>query len=423
MSSPVSRERPPIPLAVLVARLIRGEACVAGVLSGTSADGIDVALCRFPPIGAGAEPDSRAVDSQGAAGVRERGGPQVLAFATVPFAPELAERIGSAITGGMDFAASAALDRDLGLAFGSAARDLADRAGWGLDLVGSHGQTVFHHDGTHSEGRLTVQLGHGAFVAAGARASAVSDFRMADLACGGEGAPVSALVDEDLYPALERPSAILNLGGIGNLTILRARGGVLAFDTGPANALLDGLARRLLQRPFDAEGATAARGRVSSDWVAAELRHPFFALQPPKSTGRDTFGAAWIEAGMARARELGLDVPDVFASGVELVAASVRQAFERFVVPHEGRVKRVVLAGGGARNRALVRALERQLEGPVEGPVESSERHGIDPDAREALVFATLAVRAVLGQPSTDPGATGARCGGILGQITPWLAR
>ncbi|HEX6882685.1 MAG TPA: anhydro-N-acetylmuramic acid kinase [Planctomycetota bacterium] len=378
------------PLLRLWARLERGEAVVAGVLSGTSADGIDVALLRF--------------------GVAGR--PTPLAFGTRPFPEPLRAALRSALDGAaLDARTTALLTRDLGRAFGAAARALADAHGLVLDLVGSHGQTVYHHDGVEPAGAATLQLGDGDFVAAAAGALTVSDFRPADLALGGEGAPLSAALDPELFPDLPRPAAILNLGGIANVTFLAPEGATLAFDTGPANALLDGLARLALGQPFDRDGATAARGRVAPELLEELLAHPFLDRPPPKSTGRDTFGQPYVAGVRTRARALGLAPEDLLATATELVAASVAQACERFL---PARPRALVLCGGGARNRALAAALARRTGLPTS----ASDVHGLAAEAREATVFAHLAVRAVLHRPSTEPGLTGARRGGVLGKLS-----
>jgi len=377
------------------AALTTGEAVVAGCLSGTSADGIDVVLAR-PAPGGGAPPG-------------------MLAFATIPFEPALHARLRAVLDvpdGALPLADLAFLSRDLGAAFGGAVRTVAREHGLEVDLVGSHGQTVWHHDGRHAAGAATLQLGEGALVAAAAGATCVNDFRWMDVALGGEGAPLSALVDPELFAGLERPSVVLNLGGMANVTYLGdGQGGLVAFDTGPAGSLLDGLARRLLDRPFDPEGRYAALGRPSAALLERMLAHPFFARTPPKSTGRDTFGEGWLEELLAE-RAASLRAEDCLATGVELVARSIADALDRFL-PLPPR--RLVLCGGGLQNRTLAAALERTT-GLLP---ESSAALGVDPDAREALVFALLAARAVLGQPCQGAsGATGATtAGGILGSI------
>jgi len=212
----------------LAQRIRSGEAIVAGCLSGTSADGIDVAFVRFEPRGERSE---------------RLGVPRLLAFDTRPFEPELGARLRAVLDGGRCGPREIALlDRDLGRAFGRAVADCARAHGLVPELVGSHGQTVYHHDGAEPSGPATLQLGDGDFVAEEARACTASDFRMRDVARGGEGAPISALADERIFHACPRPCAVLNLGGMANLTVLADGAPPLAFDTGPANSLLDGIA-------------------------------------------------------------------------------------------------------------------------------------------------------------------------------------
>jgi anhydro-N-acetylmuramic acid kinase len=368
-------------------RFERG-AVVAGVLSGTSADGIDVVLARM----------------------RTRDGvllpPEALAFTVEP----LDEDVRARVRGTLDARACALLSRDLGRAFGRAAKRAADGAGLRLDLVASHGQTVWHHDGAEASGAATLQLGDGDFVAEEAACPVASDFRQRDVAAGGEGAPLSALADGLVFARAPRPCAILNLGGLANVTFLGARDDdVLAFDTGPAGSLLDGLARTLLGRPFDQGGAAASAGTADPVLVAALLEHPFFARPPPKSTGRDTFGDPYVAEVLRRAAFARAE--DVLASAVAFVVESVVLAIERFA---PARCERLLVAGGGVRNRALIAALSEAS--PV--PVGTSDQVGVDPKAREALVFAVLGARCALGIPSTHTGATGARPGRVLGKLS-----
>ena len=363
-------------------------AVVAGVLSGTSADGIDVVLARIV--------------------LRDRAlaPPETIAFAVEPLDEDLRRRA----RGALDARACALLSRDLGRAFGRAAKRVAERAGVRLDLVASHGQTVWHHDGLEPTGPATLQLGDGDCVAEECGCAVASDFRARDVAAGGEGAPLSALADGLVFARATRPAAILNLGGLANLTFLGAREDeVLAFDTGPAGSLLDGLARRLLDRPCDQDGAAAASGTADRRLLASLLEHPFFERQPPKSTGRDTFGEPYVDAIVRRAG--GARAEDVVRTGVELVAATVVLALERFA---PARPETLLVAGGGARNRTLMRALAERA--PCR--VATSDEAGVDPKAREALVFAVLGARCALGIPSTHAGATGARPGRVLGKMS-----
>ncbi len=389
------------PLDRLRQRLHDGSAVVAGVLSGTSADGIDVALVRF---------DARSEELP-------LGAPRLLAFATREYPSELRRAVRAVLDGGaLGLRESALLSRDLGRAFGRAARALAQEHRLALDLVGSHGQTVWHHDGHEPSGAATVQLGDGDFVAEEAGCAVASDFRQRDIAAGGEGAPISALADDLVFAQLSRPAVILNLGGMANVTLLsddpveNAR----AFDTGPANALLDGLARRLLDRPFDEGGRAALAGTAHAGLLEELARHPFLAKPPPKSTGRDTFGEAWVEGVVARARELGVERrEDLLATAADFVALSVARALRDFDV----RAQWLVVCGGGVHHQRVMNTLALRCPQPVA----SGEDFGVDPDAREALVFATLGARCALAIPVTRPSATGARAGRVLGKLS-WPA-
>jgi anhydro-N-acetylmuramic acid kinase len=372
-----------------------GELTVAGVLSGTSADGIDVALVRFDPVDGDVGPA------------------RCQAFRVVPFEDELAARVRAALDGRpLGLRDTALLHRDLGLAFGRAARKVAESSGARLDLVASHGQTVWHHDGDPSCGPATLQLGDGDFVAEAAGCAVASDFRQRDVAAGGEGAPLSALADDRIFADLPRPSAVLNLGGMANVTVLTGAGAELAWDSGPAGSLLDGLARRLIGRPFDDGGARARGGSASEELRDELLRHPFFDRAPPKSTGRDTFGEPWVDEVVARGRALGVERgEDLLATGVEVVAAHVAGGLERHAP--EG-LRWIAVCGGGVHNATLLDALARCS--PL--PVASTGDFGVDPDAREALVFAILGARCALGIASSRARVTAALPGRILGKLS-----
>jgi len=327
------------PEDLLRARLDDGTALVAGVLSGTSVDGIDVALTRFGTTAPGTP----------------LGAPELVAFETVPFPAPLGARTRAYVAAapGTDRGprATACLHRDLGLAFGRAARTVADSHGLRLDLVGSHGQTVWHHDGDAEAGRMTLQLGCGDHVAEAADAAVVCDFRTADVAAGGEGAPLSALTDAALFAGRSRPLGVLNLGGIANLTLLDAEGVVRAFDVGPAGALLDGLARARLGRPYDAGGAAAAEGAVDPELLEHLLGHPFLGREPPKTTGRDTFGAAYLDEVLARGAAR--SDADLLRTAAEAVARSVGRALARW----GGERSPLMVAGGGVHHAPLLAAL------------------------------------------------------------------
>ncbi|MCP5021432.1 MAG: anhydro-N-acetylmuramic acid kinase [bacterium] len=367
---------------------------VAGLLSGTSADGIDVGLVGFRG------------DHAKQNGCR----PELHAFETVPFEFGLLQRLRGALDGApMDLAGVGRLHGDLGHAFGKAADQVAKAHGVALDWVGSHGQTVWHFDGDGEPG--TLQLGDGARVAAACCAPVVSDFRAAHVAVGGHGAPLAILADGRIFAGGPRPRIILNLGGMANLSRLgRGQTSGTAFDTGPAGSLLDGLARALLKEPMDRDGRVAAGGQVQDEWVHHLLKSPFFDQKPPKSTGRDTFGQDFVDDFLKFAGP-GARPADVLASAVRAVARSVAQAIARWL-PDSGEY--LVVAGGGVYNGALMGdlALETGLI------THSSAEIGVQPDARESMIFACLAVdflqgrgtpvgnfeRVVLGKLSLPPG-------------------
>lgn len=360
-----------------------------GLMSGTSLDGIDAALVRLRPAGTGYDV------------ALER-------FAIVPFAPELRARIVRAVA---PHAATvpelAALHADLGAAFGAAARAVA--AGTALDFVASHGQTIFH-DGARA---LTWQLGDAFALREAVGATVVYDFRAADCAAGGQGAPLVPYVDA-LLLAAGTPRVAINLGGIANLTYVPPRGApdaVVAFDSGPANMLVDLFVAERTRGAlaFDRDGAAARRGRVDAALLRALQAEPYFALPPPKSTGRERFGPAFIAAHPALAA-LSLDdgVATLLALSLETIAAAVRR-----VAPPGSEV---VLSGGGARNPAFVAGLASALP---EYPVVTSARLGLDPDAKEAIAFAVLGYETLRGRAAGLTNVTGARRGAVLGALAP----
>lgn len=381
-----------------------GGAVVGGVLSGTSGDGVDVAFARLHVEGEGT-------------GTRPAG-LEALAFTCAPFPEPLALRLRAVLDGVTPSLGEVAmLHRDLGVAFGSAVAGLAEETGLRPLLVGSHGQTVWHHDGAPREERATLQLGDADHLAERAGCWVVSDFRQGDLAAGGEGAPLSALVDGLLFPELKRPACVLNLGGIGNLTLLgEGSAPVAARDTGPAGALLDGLARRLLNAPMDEGGEVAMRGTVKPELLLSWMEHPFFG-GGARSTGRDTFGEAWVSdcLDMARAGGTG-QAEDILATAAGLVAEAVAWALEREA---PGGLESVVVAGGGVHNARVL----TELAARTGLSVESSEAHGVDPDAREALGFAALGAGFGLGWGWGAPEATGGARGRLLGRLSPPGAR
>ncbi len=366
---------------------------VVGLNSGTSMDGIDALLCELGP------------------------GPAIVVrhTITVPYPVNLRRRLAAAPK--LSLEDTCRLHAEVGEAFAQAVFELlrqADVKPSDIDLIGSHGQTVCHLPEPQAQRRATtLQIGDLDVIAERTGAIVVGDFRARDIAAGGEGAPLMPFLDWLLFR--ERPRTLcLNLGGIANITLVTTDPeGVMAFDIGPANLPLDLLAARLTNgsENFDPGGRLAATGLVDSILLDKLLAHPFLHQTPPKSTGREMFGQAFVEDLVARHQHLALR--DILATCVAFVARGVHQAVQQFLdIP--GGPRELVVSGGGVHNLTLMRHL-KQLFFPV--PVTSLAAHGIDPDAKEALLFACLARERVFGRPGNLPRVTGARWPVTLGKL------
>ncbi|WP_372017505.1 anhydro-N-acetylmuramic acid kinase [Pseudoxanthomonas sp. 10H] len=372
-----------------------------GLISGTSADGIDAALVEFP-------------DPGHARGLRLR------AAHVQPWSPALRERLVALGQGGAmeSLDELGRLDVQVAQAFAAAARALLEQAGVApsqVAAIGSHGQTVRHRPS--GEAPFTMQIGDGSVVAERTGIATVCDFRRRDVAAGGQGAPLVPAFHAALLHDAGEDRAVLNLGGIGNYTLL-PRGGhaasagaelaVRGFDTGPANALLDAWCHRHTGQVFDAGGGFAASGTVDAALLERLLDDPWFALPPPKSTGREQFHLEWVQA-----RLRGGEAPaDVQATLLELSAATIADALRA----HQPGTARLVACGGGVRNPPLMRRIADRLPGVA---VESSAAHGLDPDFVEAMAFAWLARECLAGRPGNLPAVTGARGPRVLGVVHP----
>lgn len=382
---------------------------VIGLMSGTSGDGVDAALVRI----------------EGTLGEGEKPRVTLLAHLTEPYAPEFRRRLFALFD-----PATARVDEicrmnvELAAAFAGAARAVADAAGLPLaevDFIGSHGQTIHHlPPRRRGERGSTLQIGEPAVLAELTGLPVVSNFRARDMAAGGQGAPLVPFADWVILGRLGRRLAVQNIGGIGNVTVLPPTDrpeDVIAFDTGPGNMVIDAVARRASggRLAMDVDGAMGAAGRADEVWVDRLLAHPYFALEPPKSTGREEFGEPYAERLWAEGTARGLRPEDIVATATLLTARSIADQYRRYVLPH-GPLDAVVLGGGGAHNPTLVAHLRRLLH-PV--PVHTHEAYGIPCDAKEAVAFALLAWAAWCGVPANLPSVTGAEAPRILGTITP----
>ena len=382
---------------------------IIGLMSGTSADGIDAAL----------------VDIRGSG---RRLTARLLEFACVPHEPAMRDaiiRLCDARAGRIP--ELCALSDALGHRFGESVVKVAESAGISLKDVGavaSHGQTVWHQpdavDIGGARGRGTLQIGNPAVIAAVTGCSVISDFRSADMAAGGQGAPLVPFADWALLASNRESRAVQNIGGIANVTFLpRSAGldGVMAFDTGPGNMVIDSMARALSGgvMAFDNDGAWASRGTVNENLLRRLLEHPYFKVHPPKSTGRELFGEAYSRRLLTLAKNRGVGADDLMATATALTAESIGLAYDRWIRPRGG-VRTVVLGGGGARNRTLYAMLETRL---IPARITTHEELGIPGDAKEAMAFAVLGYETLHGRPSNVPSATGAARPVVLGSITP----
>lgn len=382
-----------------------GSVIGAGLMSGTSADGVDVAIVRFTP---------------GPRGLRLR----LLGFRTYPYPPGFRRLL----LNNSD-PATAKLDQISTLniltaeLFSDAVSNLAFSLGMSLrdiGFIGSHGQTVCHIPGKRKmfghEIRSTLQIGHPSVIAKRTGVTTVGDFRVADVALGGSGAPLVPLCDYLIYRSPDLNRAALNVGGIANITILPRRcapGRVRAFDTGPGNMMIDLLAEQYYGKSFDRGGEIALRGRIVPSLLKRLSAHPYTRLAPPKSTGREMFGEAFVRDLLRRFR--GERKEDVIATVTEFTALSVYMNCLLHVRKKDFPGE-LIVSGGGVRNRYLLDALRRYFH-PV--PVIVADETGIPSDAKEAICFALLAWRTLRGKPGNLPSVTGAGRSAVLGVICP----
>jgi anhydro-N-acetylmuramic acid kinase len=381
----------------------KGRVRVAGLMSGTSADGVDVAIVDI-----------------------SRQKVQLQTFETFTYSPALRKTILSLCspeTTRLD--AICHYNFVLGEVFADAVVKLCSKSGIALDsldLIGSHGQTICHNPRGRRYGRRaigsTLQIGEPSVIAQRTGITTVADFRPRDIAAGGEGAPLVPFADYMLFGHNRLTRAVQNIGGIGNVTFLPAGGGpekILAFDTGPGNIVIDGIMRLNTggRKNYDRNGKTAARGAVSGELLGEMLRHPFLRRKPPKSTGREQFGSAYAERIYQFAANQGISDIDIVTTVTAFTARTIAQAYRKFLptMPDE-----VILCGGGARNSTLVGMLRSELP---EVKMLSTDDFGINVDAKEAVSFAILAWATIKGMTNNVPGATGAEKPVVLGKIVP----
>jgi len=383
---------------------------VAGVMSGTSADGINVALVQMSARGRG-RPRHTLL------GHEEHRFPAPVRRAILSMMNAESARV----------ADLARLNFLLGELYAEAVEKTAGKHRVKMDLVGCHGQTLFHQGAPQSFlGRqiaVTWQTGEGAIIAARLGVPVVSDFRPADIAAGGKGAPLVPFVDYLFYRDQRRNRIAQNIGGIANLTAIPAGASLqqlIAFDTGPGNMVIDAVMEKLFGKRYDRDGKVAASGRALDDVVLKLLRAPFFRQKPPRTAGREEFGREYA----ARFLQLcgGASKPDIVATATALTARSIADAIGRFVLPRFDATRtrgghEIIVSGGGAKNPTLIAMLRQALE-PLGIALGFSDEFGLPAEAKEAVAFALLAYETWHGRPSNVPSATGARRPAILGKIS-----
>jgi anhydro-N-acetylmuramic acid kinase len=386
-------------------------------MSGTSADGVDVAICRISPgLRAGETPRIKLLGHLG------------IAYPKTLRAAVLAAMDADAIS----VAELARLNWRLGEMYAEAVSRAQEKFAVKIKLVGCHGQTVYHQGAAEKylgkATRATWQMGEAALIAERLRIPVVSDFRPADLAAGGQGAPLVPMLDYCMFRSAKVSRILLNLGGIANLTAVPAEagvGGLMAFDTGPGNMVIDACMKRLYERNFDRGGAVARTGQVLQEVVEAILKDPYFSSLPPKSCGREQFGELFVSRFIAMCRKAGGSKDrdeDVVATATAVTVASILKAYRKFVWAHVGEAAPLspvefVIAGGGTKNNFLIGMLTEGLES-MGVKVRMMEELGVPAQAKEGVAFALLAWLSWNGLPGNVPAATGAQRAVVLGKTT-----
>jgi anhydro-N-acetylmuramic acid kinase len=375
-----------------------GKLRVAGLMSGTSADGVDAAIIDLG-----------------------RSGMQVLAFHTFPYPPEVRRQVLALPHSGttqevcrMNFVIGELFAEALVALCRSSRIPLSS-----IGLIGSHGQTVWHDpEGIRLGKRLvrsTLQIGEPCIIAERTGITTVADFRPGDIAAGGQGAPLIPYVDHMLLSDRKKTRVLQNIGGIANLTWLKAKGtidDIIAFDTGPGNMVIDQVVSTVTKGRlnYDKGGRLAAKGKVNEELLGRLMRDPYLKRKPPKTTGRELFGQTFTDSVISRAK---MEAEDLIATVTAFTARSIADAYNRFLPKYPDEV---ILCGGGARNPMLVEML-RQEAAPAR--IVFTDDFGIDADAKEAISFAILAVETMTGRTSNVPAATGAKRHAILGKVIP----
>lgn len=392
---------------------------VAGVMSGTSADGIDVALVQLE----GGSLGRAGTRAKASAGLPRLPRFKFLAHADYPYPKNVRRAVLAAMNASQARVADLSrLNFLLAELYAKAVLLTQRQFSRKVELVGCHGQTLYH------QGKpalflgfklgATWQIGEGAALAARLGVPVVSDFRPADIARGGQGAPLVPFLDYLLYRDQRVGRIVQNIGGIANLTAIpggASPGRLLAFDTGPGNMVIDAVTEHLFSKPYDHDGKIAASGTVVEAVITQALRHSFFRHKPPKTAGREEFGREFVRAFLKRCGRA--DSRDVVATATALTARSIADALKRFVIRRRGAFSEMIVSGGGTKNSTLMAMLANAIQ-PLELRLRFSDEFGLPSQAKEAAAFALLAYQTWNRQPSNLSSATGAKSAAILGKIS-----
>lgn len=378
---------------------------IIGLMSGTSADGITAALADISGTGASADVN-------------------LVGYKTYPYTTEVKEEVFNLFKPGYGTVQDVCeMNTVLGEAFANAVNDLITDlrvTEKEIDLVGSHGQTIWHQPEAEPisgyNSRSTLQIGEPTVISEKTGLPIISDFRKADMAVGGEGAPLTPYLDYVLHRDPDENRVLQNLGGIANLTYLSAGASVdqvVAFDTGPGNMIIDALMKRYTGESHDADGSTASRGDVNQILLNELMDHPYYKLKPPKTTGREVFGEQYSDIIAERSEQLHLSLEDLIATVTRLTVETIIDSYETHL---SGEVDAVYVSGGGSKNPVIVEGLRDRCSAPVY----DYSTLGIPSEAKEALLISLLANEYIMGAPSNILSATGAKRNVILGYLT-WV--
>lgn len=376
---------------------------IAGIMSGTSLDGIDVALVHIE--GSGVESKVKLIH-----------------FITVPFCNDMKNEIQQALSiENSNVQLICSLNFKLGLCFANAVREVCKEANFPLgqlNLIGSHGQTIYHqpkHDGNMIPS--TLQIGEPAVIAYETNTTVISNFRTMDIAAGGQGAPLVPYSEIILYRHPTKSRLLQNIGGIGNVTVIpnhRSDKSVIAFDTGPGNMVIDEMCQRLFQLSYDQNGKIAKQGVVVDEILTYCMNHPFLKMNPPKSTGREQFGEEFVSELLKRYERHSKE--NIVTTVTMFTARSIVHQYKEFILPYY-EIDEVILGGGGSYNRTLVEMIRNGLK-EEKCALFLQEDIGYSSEAKEAIAFAILANETYHRNPSNVPSATGAKQSVVLGNIT-----